>query len=107
MVLFDQRDSTTYAALNLGHFGVKLHRSSDEGKNWEECAGPHSPGNLLLHFLGESLQQGLAAIRFNKFGLSRPEEPASHACYGLEPSQGDFFVPRIAALPGSWYKLCG
>ena len=44
MVLFDQRDSTTYAALNLGHFGVKLHRSSDEGKNWEECAAPAFPG---------------------------------------------------------------
>jgi hypothetical protein len=44
MVLFDRRDSTTYAALNLGHFGVKLHRSTDEGKTWEECAAPAFPG---------------------------------------------------------------
>jgi hypothetical protein len=44
MVLSDSRDSTTYAALNLGHFGVKLHRSTDGGKNWEECAAPAFPG---------------------------------------------------------------
>jgi photosystem II stability/assembly factor-like uncharacterized protein len=43
MVLFDARDSTIYAALNLGHFGVKLHRSTDGGKNWEECAAPAFP----------------------------------------------------------------
>lgn len=44
MVLSDSRDSTTYAALNLGHFGVKLHRSTDDGKNWQECAAPAFPG---------------------------------------------------------------
>lgn len=44
MLLFDARDFTTYAALNLGHFGVKFHRSTDGGKNWEECAAPAFPG---------------------------------------------------------------
>lgn len=44
MVLADSRDNTTYAALNLGHFGVKLHRSKDGGKTWEECAAPAFPG---------------------------------------------------------------
>ena len=43
MVLHDSRDDTTYAALNHGHFGVKLHRSSDRGENWEECAVPVYP----------------------------------------------------------------
>ena len=28
-VLHDARDGTLYAALDLGHFGVKLHRSQD------------------------------------------------------------------------------
>jgi hypothetical protein len=43
MVLADRRDNTTYTALNLGHFGVKLHRSTDGGKTWEECAAPAFP----------------------------------------------------------------
>jgi photosystem II stability/assembly factor-like uncharacterized protein len=42
MVLPD-RDGTLYAALNLGHFGVKLHRSGDGGKRWEEVAAPEYP----------------------------------------------------------------
>jgi hypothetical protein len=40
MVLDDERDGSVYAALNLGHFGVKLHRSHDRGATWEECATP-------------------------------------------------------------------
>jgi hypothetical protein len=42
MVLPD-RDGTLYAALNLGHFGVKLHRSEDGGRRWEEVAAPAYP----------------------------------------------------------------
>ncbi len=47
-VLGDWRDGTRYAALNLGHFGVKLHRSDDKGRNWTEVAAPalpSEPGN--------------------------------------------------------------
>jgi ligand-binding sensor domain-containing protein len=36
----DARDGTWYAALNLGHFGVKLRRSVDQGKTWDEVAVP-------------------------------------------------------------------
>ncbi len=43
MVLRDPRDGAIYAALNLGHFGVKLHRSDDAGKSWEECGVPAYP----------------------------------------------------------------
>ena len=32
-----------YAALNLGHFGVKMRRSSDGGATWEEIAVPAYP----------------------------------------------------------------
>ena len=42
MLLQDPRDGTRYAALNLGHFGVKLHRA-DEGGGWEEIAVPVYP----------------------------------------------------------------
>ena len=38
--LVDPRDGCWYAALNLGHFGCKLHRSDDQGSSWEEIAVP-------------------------------------------------------------------
>lgn len=43
IVLADARSDTLYAALNLGHFGVKLHRSRDGGAHWEEIAVPAYP----------------------------------------------------------------
>jgi len=42
MVLTDARDNRTYAALDHGHFGVKLHRRQGTGA-WEECAAPAYP----------------------------------------------------------------
>ena len=42
-VLHDPRDDTLYATLNLGHFGVKLRRSNDHGKTWEELDAPTYP----------------------------------------------------------------
>jgi len=43
MLLDDARDGTLYAALNLGHFGVKLHRSTDKGREWQEIKAPAFP----------------------------------------------------------------
>lgn len=42
-VLPDRRDGALYAALNLGHFGVKLHRSRDRGASWQELPAPAFP----------------------------------------------------------------
>jgi photosystem II stability/assembly factor-like uncharacterized protein len=42
-VLHDPRDGTIYAALKLGHFGPKMHRSDDGGKTWKEIASPAFP----------------------------------------------------------------
>ena len=42
-VLPDGRDDTLYAGLNLGHFGVKLHRSDDDGATWTEVGAPQYP----------------------------------------------------------------
>lgn len=39
--LTDRRDGRTYVALDHGHFGVKLHRSKDDG--WEEISAPVYP----------------------------------------------------------------
>ena len=38
--LHDARDRTLYAALKHGHFGSKLHRSDDDGRNWTELPAP-------------------------------------------------------------------
>lgn len=37
------RPGRMLAALNLGHFGVKLHRSDDAGQTWSEVACPAYP----------------------------------------------------------------
>jgi photosystem II stability/assembly factor-like uncharacterized protein len=42
-VLADPYDGTWYAALRLGHFGVKLKRSTDRGASWTEIATPAFP----------------------------------------------------------------
>jgi hypothetical protein len=43
VVLADPRDGRLYAALDHGHFGVKLHRSARPGEPWEEVAAPAYP----------------------------------------------------------------
>jgi photosystem II stability/assembly factor-like uncharacterized protein len=43
MTLADPRDGTLYAALNLGHFGVKLWRQRTDTAQWEACAVPVYP----------------------------------------------------------------
>jgi hypothetical protein len=43
MALRDRRDGTMYAALNLGHFGVKLHRRDPGASVWTEIAVPVYP----------------------------------------------------------------
>ncbi len=42
-VLADPRDGALYAALRLGHFGIKLHRSDDAGRSWTQVAAPAFP----------------------------------------------------------------
>lgn len=43
MALVDPRNGDWFAALNLGHFGVKLHRSQDAGVSWQEISTPTYP----------------------------------------------------------------
>jgi hypothetical protein len=43
MLLAPQGDERMLAALNLGHFGVKLHASDDAGATWHEAATPAYP----------------------------------------------------------------
>src|SRR5271155_4991850 len=41
--LQDPRDGIFYAALDHGHFGIKLHRSENGGTAWEELPAPAFP----------------------------------------------------------------
>ena len=43
MLLPPMASGRMLAALNLGHFGVKVHASDDGGKTWTEVATPAYP----------------------------------------------------------------
>ena len=47
MLLADKRDGALYAAPALGHFGVKLQRSRDEGRTWQEIPAPAFPKSAV------------------------------------------------------------
>lgn len=65
MILADPRDGARYAALNHGHFGVKLHRSDDTGKSWGEITTPSfpqgEPATVNTH-LGEPIAPAVSLI---------------------------------------------
>lgn len=42
-LVLPRADGRVLAALELGHFGVKVHRSTDGGETWNECAAPEFP----------------------------------------------------------------
>jgi hypothetical protein len=42
-MLRDPRDGAVYVGLDHGHFGVKLHRSDDDGSTWKELPAPEYP----------------------------------------------------------------
>jgi photosystem II stability/assembly factor-like uncharacterized protein len=54
----DPRTGTWWGSLDYGHWGVKLHRSNDRGKTWEEIMAPAYPE-------GEEVKDGVpAATRY-------------------------------------------
>lgn len=42
-ILVDPRNGEWLVALNLGHFGIKLHKSGDHGQTWQALAAPAFP----------------------------------------------------------------
>jgi hypothetical protein len=44
----DPRNDTWWACLDHGHWGTKLHRSTDSGKTWEEVEAPKYPEGALI-----------------------------------------------------------
>jgi hypothetical protein len=87
IVLDDGRDHTLYAALNLGHFGVKLRRSDDGGKSWEEIGAPAYPAEP---------GQGLDAT---------PTAPSVHQIWSLATGGADSpGVLWAGTIPGGLFR---
>ncbi len=80
----DSRTGTWWAMLDHGHWGVKLHRSNDQGENWEELEAPKYPD-------GFEIKEGLAAsTRYLwAFGEGGKDHP-NRIYIGTEP--GGLFV---------------
>jgi photosystem II stability/assembly factor-like uncharacterized protein len=80
LTLTDRRDGLEYAALDHGHFGVKLHRST--GNGWEEIAAPVYPpkpeGYEELDMWGRPLNWSTARIW--ALAAGGPDEPGTIWC---------------------------
>ena len=74
LALCDPRDGTCYAALNHGHFGVKLHRKLSGGA-WEEVAAPAYPEK----------PEGLVDLD----GWGKPVNWSTQLIWALEPGGPD------------------
>jgi photosystem II stability/assembly factor-like uncharacterized protein len=74
LALHDRRDGTDYAALNHGHFGVKLHRR-DKGGAWAEIACPAYPPK----------PEGLD----DRDGWGKPVKWTTQMIWSLEPGGAD------------------
>lgn len=91
MVLVDNRDRSVYAALRLGHFGPKLHRSRDGGNSWQEIAAPAIPA------LPETLQAAADA--------DRAKAPSVDLIWSLETGGAD--QPGVlwaGTIPGALFR---
>src|SRR6059036_3602259 len=60
------RENIWFAALDHGHFGAKIHRSSDAGATWTECKAPTypppPPGHEEKDFFGRPIEWKLRKI---------------------------------------------
>jgi len=55
MLLRDPADGAIHVALALGHFGVKLHRSRDDGASWQESPAPaFAPASVVRRTPGRA-----------------------------------------------------
>src|SRR5262249_14726065 len=74
--LADERDGSVYAALEHGHFGVKLHRAARLGAPWEECAAPAYPkqpeGEIDVDAMGRKIPW--TAIKLWTLAAGAPDE---------------------------------
>ena len=58
LAMHDPRNGDLIAALDHGHFGVKLHSSRDAGETWQEIATPKYPEKPTDHEVKETPLEG-------------------------------------------------
>jgi hypothetical protein len=90
LAVHDRRDGWSYAALNHGHFGVKLHRRAPGGA-WEECAAPAYPPK----------PEGLVDLD----GWGKPVNWTTQMIWALEPGGND--EPGLlwcGTMPGGLFR---
>ncbi|WP_141455969.1 glycoside hydrolase [Pseudoxanthomonas sp. z9] len=75
LALADPRDGSWYAALDLGHFGAKLHRSIDQGRQWEEVGVPaYGEGDQVVPGDGKPAQPATLRLIWS-LEAGGPDEP--------------------------------
>ncbi len=90
LALHDKRDGTDYAALNHGHFGVKLHRKDNVGE-WREIACPAYPPK----------PEGLD----DKDGWGRPVKWTTQMIWSLETGgSGEPGTLWAGTMPGGLFR---
>ena len=67
----DERNGSWWACLDHGHWGVKLHRSKDEGATWEELPPPAYPEGLEMKEGVPAVTRYLWAMQHG--GVSNPK----------------------------------
>ncbi|WP_437985461.1 hypothetical protein [Sorangium sp. So ce117] len=100
IVSSDARDGAIYAALGLGHFGVKLRRSRDRGETWEELQTPAYPQQP--EGVTDSLPDGQPwPWRLQQIGsleATHPSQPGTLFCGtipgGLFRSDGSLWITK-------------
>jgi photosystem II stability/assembly factor-like uncharacterized protein len=91
MVLASADNKTVFAALNLGHFGTKLHRSDDGGATWTELEAPKFPKVEG----GEKDAKAPAVNAIWALAWADPKNPKALWC-GAAPA-GLFYSPDLGA----------
>jgi len=94
--LDDPRDGAVYAALRLGHFGCKLHRSEDRGVSWTELPPPAYP----------AVEEGEGASLDMIWALATGGVDAPGTIWAGTLS-GGVFVSSTGARAGRWSRACG
>jgi hypothetical protein len=90
----DDQAGVWWAALDYGHWGVKLHRSSNRGKSWEEVPAPAYPE-------GAEVKDGVkASLRYIWSIANGGKSHPSRLWVGTDP--GGLFVSEDA---GNTYQL--
>jgi photosystem II stability/assembly factor-like uncharacterized protein len=82
LVLHDGRSDSIYAALELGHFGAKLHKSLDAGETWVPCAKPAYPsrpeGEVEKNEAGQTIPHDVQKIW--ALAAGHPDRPGELWC---------------------------